>query len=58
MYTQTLIALAVVVGMAVTIVLLGRSPKRPQRMVQPPPELGMTARPNVTQYAERGTQSR
>jgi len=57
MYVQTLIAIAVVVGMALTIFLLGRKPVQ-RRPVVHPYEPGTTARPNVTQYRDHVAQSR
>jgi len=54
MFVQALIALTVVIGMGVTIVLLGRQPSRPRRPVLPVLQTpGQTARPDVTRYANR-----
>jgi len=57
MYVQTLIAIAVVVGMALTIFLLGRKPAQRRPMVHPH-EPGTTARPDVTRYRDHLTQPR
>lgn len=57
MYVQTLIAIAVVVGMALTVYLMGRKSTE-RRPVVHPRERGVTARPNVTQYRDRLTQPR